>query len=53
MKCRDVQKIDKINNLPLYIIELKFYQDQIKWNHKLIHIEISEIESGTVVALII
>ena len=44
-KCSDVHKINEINNLSLIIFELNFYQDQNKWKHKLIPIEVSKNES--------
>ena len=29
-----MDKLDKINNLPINVFELNFYQDQNKWRHK-------------------
>ena len=36
------RNLQKKNNLYLNIFELNFYQDQNKWKHKLIPIEISK-----------
>ena len=44
-KCSDVHKLNELNNLSIIIFELKFYQDQNKWRHKLIPIEISKNNS--------
>ena len=52
-KCSDVHKFEKINNLSINIFELNFYQDQNKWSHKLILIEISKKESDRVTDLLI
>ena len=41
-KCSDVHKFEKLNNLCINIFELNFYQDQIKWKHNLIPIELSK-----------
>ena len=41
-KCSDVRKFDELNNLSVNIFELIFYQDQNKWRHNLIPIEISK-----------
>ena len=41
-KCSDVHIFEKLNNLSINIFELNFYQDQNKWKHNLIPIEISE-----------
>ena len=41
-KCSDVHKFNKLNNLSVIIFELKFYQDQNQWKHKLIPIEVSK-----------
>ena len=40
-KCSNVHKFNKLNNLSINIFELNFYQDQKKWRHKLIPIEVS------------
>ena len=50
-KCNDVHKFNEINNLSINIFELNFYQDQYKWRHKLIPIEISRNESDKVIDL--
>ena len=38
-------KFEKLNNLSINIYELNFYQDDNKWKHKLIPIEISKNDS--------
>ena len=40
-----------MNNLSVIIFELKFYQDQNQWKHKLIPIEISKNYSDRVIDL--
>ena len=50
-KCRDVHRFNKIKNLSVNIFELKFYQDQNHWSHKLIPIEISKNNSDRVIDL--
>ena len=52
-KCRDVHKFNELNNLSVNIFELVFYQDQNKWKHKLIPIEISKNDSNRVIDLAI
>ena len=42
IKFRDVHKFEKLNNLSINLFEKSFCQDQNKWSHKLIPIEISE-----------
>ena len=41
-RCKEFHKFEKLNDLPINVIELNFYQDQNKWKHKIIPIEISE-----------
>ena len=41
-KCSDVDRFNELNNLSVNIFELNFYQDQNKWKHKLIPIEVSK-----------
>ena len=41
-KCNDVHKINELNNLSANIFELIFHQDQNKWRHKLMPIEVSK-----------
>ena len=41
-KCIDDHKFNEINNLSITIFELNFYQDQNKWEHKLIPIQVSK-----------
>ena len=48
-KCSDVHKFNELNNLPVIIFELNFYQDQIKWRRKLIPIEGSKNESDKII----
>ena len=52
-KCSEVHKFIELNNLSINILELKFYQDQNKWRHKLIPIECSKNDSDGVVDLLI
>ena len=50
-KCSDVHKFNELNNLSINIFELNFYQDQSKWKHKLIPVEISRNDSDKVIDL--
>ena len=52
-KCSDMHRFEKLINLSINIFELSFYQDQIKWRHKLLPIEISKNESERVLDLLI
>ena len=52
-RCSDVHKFNELNNLSINIFELKFYQDQNQWKHKLKPIEISKIDSDRVIDLAI
>ena len=52
-KCSDVHKFIELNNLSINIFELKFYQDQNKWRHKLVPIEVCKNESDRVIDLLI
>ena len=52
-KCSDVHIFEKLNKLSIYTIEISFYQDQNKWRHKLIPIEISKNQSDRVIDLLI
>ena len=52
-KCSDVHKFNELNNLSVNIFELNFFQDQNKWRHKLITIEVSENNSVRVIDLAI
>ena len=52
-RCSDVQRFEKPKNLCINIFELNFYQDQNKWKHNLIPIEISKNETDRVVDLLI
>ena len=44
-KCSDVHRFNELYNLSIDIFELNFFQDQIKWRHKLTPIEVSKIKS--------
>ena len=44
-KCSDVHEFNELNNLSVTVLKLIFYQDQSKWRHKLIPIEISKNNS--------
>ena len=44
-KCSDIHKFNELDNLSINIFDIIFYQDQNKWRHKLIPIEISKIDS--------
>ena len=50
-KCSDVHKFNELNNLSVNIFELNFSQDQNKWRHKLIPIEVSKSNSDRVIDL--
>ena len=53
-KFSDVHLFEKLNNLSINIFEINFYQDQIKFEHNLIPIEISKNdESDRIVDLLI
>ena len=52
-KCSDVHIFNELNNLSVNIFELKFYQDQNQWKHKLIPIEISKNDVDRVIDLAI
>ena len=52
-KCSDVHKFNVLNNLSVKIFELFVYQEQNKWTHKFIPIEISKNETDRVIDLII
>ena len=52
-KCSDVHKFNELNNLSIKMFELIFYQDQNKWRHKLVPIEVSKNESDSVTDLLI
>ena len=52
-KCSDVHKFNELNNLSVNIFEINFYQDQNKWRHKLIPIEISKNDSDRIIHLAI
>ena len=52
-KCNDVHKFNELINLSVNIFEINFYQDQNKWNHIIITIEISKKISDRVIDLAI
>ena len=52
-KCSHVHKFNELDNLSVNIFELTFYQDQNKWRHKLLPIEISKNNSDTIIDLAI
>ena len=52
-RCSDVHIFNEMNNLSVIIFEIAFYQDQNKWKHKLIPIEISKNSSDRVIDLAI
>ena len=43
-RCSDVYKFEKINSLSINIFEKFFYQDQNRWKHELIPIDMIQIE---------
>ena len=51
-KRSDSHDFEKLTILSINIIELKFYQDQNKWRHKLILIEVRQGDSDRVIDLI-
>ena len=51
LKCSDVHKFNELKNLSVNIFELIFYQDQKKWRHKLIPVEVSKNNSDRVIDL--
>ena len=52
-KCNDVHKFEKLNILSINIFELNFHQDQNKWRHKPVPIEVIKSDSEKVINLII
>ena len=52
-KCSDVHKFNELNKLSIKIFELNFYQDQKKWRHNSIPVEISKNNSDRVIDLTI
>ena len=53
LKASDGHKFEKLNNISKNIFELNFWQEQNKWQRKLIPIEISKNESNRIVDLLI
>ena len=51
-KCSDVYKLEKLYNLSINLFELNFYEDQNNWRHKLIPIDVSNIDSDRVIDLL-
>ena len=52
-KWSDVHRFNELNILSVNIFEISFYQNQNKWRHKLIPIEISKNNSVRVIGLVI
>ena len=52
-RCSDVHRFNELNDLPINMYELNFYQDQNKWRHKLIPVEVSKKDSDRVIDLLI
>ena len=52
-KCNDVHNFDELNSLSINMFEIKIYQDQNKWGHKIIPIEISKNNTDRVIDLAI
>ena len=52
-KCSDVHRFNELKNLSIKFFELNSYQDQNKWGHKLIPIEISKNNSDKKIDLAI
>ena len=47
--CSDAHEFNELNNLFINIFDLNFHQDQNKWKHKLIPIEVSKKDSDRVI----
>ena len=52
-KCNDVHRFNELNNLSIKKFELNIYQDQNKWRHNLIPIEVSKNNSDKIIDLAI
>ena len=52
LKCSDVHMFEKLNNLSINIFELNFYQNQKKWRHELVPIEVKKSISVRVLDLL-
>ena len=52
-QCGDVHRFTEINSLSVNILELKFYQNQNKWEHKLIPVQVSKTDSVRIVDILI
>ena len=52
-RCSDVHKFNALNKLSINIFELNFFQDQNKWKHKSLPIEISKNDTARVIDLAI
>ena len=52
-RCSDVHKFNELNNFSINIFELNFHQDQNKWKHKLIPVEVSKNDSDRIIDLLI
>ena len=53
VKCKDMHRFEKLNNLSINKFELNSYQDKNKWKHKILPNEISKNESDRVIDLLI
>ena len=51
--CNDFHRFKELNNFSITLFEIIFYQDQNKWKHNLIPIEVSKNESDRVFDLLI
>ena len=50
-KCSDIHRVNELNILSINIFDLNFYQDQNKWRHNQLPIEVSRNESDKVIDL--
>ena len=52
-KCDDVHKFEKLDCLSIKIFQLNFHQDENKWKHNIITIEVSKNDSERGIDLLI
>ena len=52
-KCNVDHRFNELNNLSTNIFEINFYQDQNKWKHKFLPVEVSKKNSDRVIDLLI
>ena len=52
-KCSDMHRFEKLNSLSIKIFELIFHQDENKWKHNLVLIEVIKKDSDRVVDLLL